>query len=266
MPTIREMATISETPLSIVAPALIKDIPVKPLAAITAVLAIPFGIYYASPARLTGILEDAMVEAKTLFDEAFYAGHVSRSQKRKFKTLKREVSAIKVETIRSSQSYWRSLWGFLKGRTFTVLLCIWRHVERDTTVPPCSTHRARWLPCIGFVGLELTGRRNSGRKRNENAHRTPTTKATASVASLATAFERTGAARVHLAPNAATVAAWLHPPEAASFALVVPFALNHWRSWRVGGGPATARVVSGTVAAATGANTWQSAGRRMAGQ
>ncbi|KAJ7622921.1 hypothetical protein DFH06DRAFT_1340560 [Mycena polygramma] len=122
MPTIREAAE----PFSIVAPALARDIPVQPLAVITAVVAIPIGVHYASALRLTTILEDAMAMAKTAHDEALDAGQLSRSQMRTFKNLKREVSAIKVETLRDSQSYWRLVSGFLKGRTFTVFRCIWK--------------------------------------------------------------------------------------------------------------------------------------------
>ncbi|KAJ7622923.1 hypothetical protein DFH06DRAFT_1143025 [Mycena polygramma] len=129
MPTIRE----APEPFSIVAPALARDIPIQPLAVITTIVAVPLGVRYASPARLTAILDDAISKAKAAHDEAVEAGQISRSQMRTFKNLKREVSAIKVETLRDSQSYWRLLSGFVKGRTFTVLRCIWkrRFVDQD---------------------------------------------------------------------------------------------------------------------------------------
>ncbi|KAJ6514962.1 hypothetical protein C8R47DRAFT_1313360 [Mycena vitilis] len=113
-------------PFSIVAPALARDIPVLPLAVITTMVAVPLGVRFASPARLTAILEDSISKAKAAHDEAVEAGQISRSQMRAFKNLKREVSAIRVETLRGSQSYWGLLSGFLKGRTFTVLRCIWK--------------------------------------------------------------------------------------------------------------------------------------------
>ncbi|KAJ6514971.1 hypothetical protein C8R47DRAFT_1313367 [Mycena vitilis] len=136
------MTTMGGTPFSFVAPALFKDIPIIPLAVITTVVIIPVLIHYASPARLTDILGDAMAKAKAAHDEALEAGQISRSQKREFKTLRREVSAIKVETLRNSRSYWKLLWGFAKGRTVTVRLCIWKVRQFETDLKIQKENRA----------------------------------------------------------------------------------------------------------------------------
>ncbi|KAJ6514968.1 hypothetical protein C8R47DRAFT_1089266 [Mycena vitilis] len=130
------MPIIRKTPFSIVTSALAKDISINALVLVTILVVIPVIAHYTSPARLTAILEDAISKAKVAHDEAVEAGQISHSQKREFKTLKREVSAIKVETLRNSQSYWKSLWGFAKGRTAIVLLCIWkvRHFETDLKI------------------------------------------------------------------------------------------------------------------------------------
>ncbi|KAJ7622929.1 hypothetical protein DFH06DRAFT_1481957 [Mycena polygramma] len=130
------MATLGGTPFSFVAPALFKDIPIITLAVITTVVVIPVVIHYASPARLTDILGDAMAKAQTTFAEALEAGYLSYSEVDRFNNLKREVTAIKLETLRNSKSYWGSVWGFLKIRTFTVLLCIWKvhHFETDLKI------------------------------------------------------------------------------------------------------------------------------------
>ncbi|KAJ7654544.1 hypothetical protein DFH06DRAFT_1133318 [Mycena polygramma] len=136
------MLAVNETPFSIVAPALAKDISIKVLAVITIFVVIPIIVHYASPTRLTDMLVDAMSKAETASVEAFRAGHLSRSQKT---NLKREVSVIRRETLRNSRSYRRSLWGFVKGRTFTVLLCIRkvRNFETELENLGCIAYSAR---------------------------------------------------------------------------------------------------------------------------
>ncbi|KAJ7622920.1 hypothetical protein DFH06DRAFT_1340559 [Mycena polygramma] len=128
------MPAIRETPYSIVASALAKDIPVKPLAVITTVVAIPLIVHYASPVHLTKILEDTMSRVDVSCAEVFKAGHLSYSEVESFNSLQREVSAIKMETLNNSRSYWGSLWGFLKGRTFIVLLCIRKARDLETEI------------------------------------------------------------------------------------------------------------------------------------
>ncbi|KAJ7654545.1 hypothetical protein DFH06DRAFT_1329810 [Mycena polygramma] len=121
-----------ETPFSIVTSALAKYVSIKALIVVTIFVVIPLFVHYASPVRLTVILEAAMSKAKATFTNALEAGHLSYSEVDRFNTLQREVSAIKMETLGNSRSYWGSLWGFLKGRTFTVLLCIWKARDLET--------------------------------------------------------------------------------------------------------------------------------------
>ncbi|KAJ7622931.1 hypothetical protein DFH06DRAFT_762638 [Mycena polygramma] len=144
-----------ETPVSIVAPALAKDIPLQPLVVITTVLAIPIAVHYASPTRLTDILEGALSKAKTAFADAVEAGHLSAagitSESERMEmcvclphsvfiyhaqlwlpSLKRKVKDIKLETLANSRTYWGSVQGFLKGRTSTVLRCIWAVQDFET--------------------------------------------------------------------------------------------------------------------------------------
>ncbi|KAJ7654556.1 hypothetical protein DFH06DRAFT_1474474 [Mycena polygramma] len=141
-----DMLAVNETPFSIVAPALAKDISIKALAVITIFVVILNVVHYASPTRLTDILVDAISKAETACVEAFRAGHLSRSQKAKFENLKREVSVIRRETLHNSRSYWRLLWGFMKGRTFTVLLCIWKVRNFETELEIQKEARAVRIP------------------------------------------------------------------------------------------------------------------------
>ncbi|KAJ7646122.1 hypothetical protein DFH06DRAFT_1300868 [Mycena polygramma] len=131
------MAPLAGEPLSLVGPALAKDIPIKPLAVIAAVVAIPLVVHHASPVRLTDNLEDAMSKARAAYTEAI-ADHLSVSEiateSKKLDDLKREVTSIKLETLRHSRSYRGSLWGFCKGRTFTVLRCIWKVQDFETEI------------------------------------------------------------------------------------------------------------------------------------
>ncbi|KAJ6581710.1 hypothetical protein B0H19DRAFT_1061228 [Mycena capillaripes] len=100
------MPTIPDTPVSIVASDLPNSLSIKALAVIiTIIVVVRIIIHYTSPTRLTNILIVAMAELK--------------------KILGRKVSAIQAETLKDSHSYLGTICGFLKGRTFTVLLCIW---------------------------------------------------------------------------------------------------------------------------------------------
>ncbi|KAJ6514960.1 hypothetical protein C8R47DRAFT_1063727 [Mycena vitilis] len=130
------MPAIRETLYSTVAPALAKEITVKPLnlAVITTVVAIPLIVQYASPVRLTNTVEDTMSRVDASCAEAFKADHLSYSEVENFNSLQREISEIKIETIHISRSYWGSLWGFLKGRTFIVLLCIRKAQDLETEI------------------------------------------------------------------------------------------------------------------------------------
>ncbi|KAJ6581719.1 hypothetical protein B0H19DRAFT_1228986 [Mycena capillaripes] len=82
-------------------------------------------IHYASPKRLTGILTNAMAQLKKTSSDAFEAGRFSAPEIEKLRLLKHKVSIIQAETLDDSRSYLGTIGGFLKGRTFIVLLCIW---------------------------------------------------------------------------------------------------------------------------------------------
>ncbi|KAJ7654526.1 hypothetical protein DFH06DRAFT_516787 [Mycena polygramma] len=118
------MPAIRNTPISIVASALANNIPIKALAAMTIFVVIALAIRSASPARLTDILADTMCRVKASCAEAVDAGYLSSSEIKKLRSLQRQVAAIDLATLQNSRSHWKELCGFLKGRTFTLLLCI----------------------------------------------------------------------------------------------------------------------------------------------
>ncbi|KAJ6581700.1 hypothetical protein B0H19DRAFT_1061218 [Mycena capillaripes] len=120
------MPTIPEDPVSIVASQLLaNNLSIKALFVIIIFAVIARLFHYASPQRLTAVLVDAMDKLKKTSSDAFEMGHLSASEIDKLKVLRRKVSPIQAETLRNSRSNWRALYGFFKGRTFTVLLCIW---------------------------------------------------------------------------------------------------------------------------------------------
>ncbi|KAJ7622927.1 hypothetical protein DFH06DRAFT_1143029 [Mycena polygramma] len=47
-------------------------------------------------------------------------------------SLRCEVSAIHVQTLHNSRSHWKAVCAFMKGRTFTVLRCIWKVQDFET--------------------------------------------------------------------------------------------------------------------------------------
>ncbi|KAJ7622926.1 hypothetical protein DFH06DRAFT_1340564 [Mycena polygramma] len=133
---------IRATPFSVVASALANSIPIIPLTVITVVVVIPLIVHYASPARLTDILADAMSKVKTSGAEALEEGYLSFSEVDRLNILQRKVSAINLETLRNSRSYWKTLFGFLKGRTVTVLLCIREARDLETQIKILKENRS----------------------------------------------------------------------------------------------------------------------------
>ncbi|KAJ6581751.1 hypothetical protein B0H19DRAFT_1331338 [Mycena capillaripes] len=120
------MPTIPETPISI---AVTSDLPnnlsIKLLVSITIVAVMAVLIHYTSPQRHMGVLVDAMAKLKKTSSDAFEAGRFSASEIETLRSLKQKFSTIQAETLDDSRSYLKTICGFLKGRTFTVLLCIW---------------------------------------------------------------------------------------------------------------------------------------------
>ncbi|KAJ6581705.1 hypothetical protein B0H19DRAFT_1331284, partial [Mycena capillaripes] len=101
------------------------DLPIKALAAIIIVIVVRAIIHCASPKRLTAVLTNAMTQLKKTTSDAFGAGRLSASEIEKLRLLEHKVSAIQAETLEDCRSYLGTICGFLKGCTFTVLLCIW---------------------------------------------------------------------------------------------------------------------------------------------
>ncbi|KAJ7622918.1 hypothetical protein DFH06DRAFT_762478 [Mycena polygramma] len=128
------MPIVRETPFSIVASAFANSIPIRSLTLIAMVVVIRLFIYYASPTRLTTVLGDAMSKVKKCGAEALEAGYLSPSEVDRFNSLQRRVSAINLETLRNSRSQSKVLFGFLKGRTFTVLDCIREARDLETQI------------------------------------------------------------------------------------------------------------------------------------
>ncbi|KAJ6581747.1 hypothetical protein B0H19DRAFT_1251923 [Mycena capillaripes] len=124
------MPAIPEVPISIVA----SDLPIKALAAIIIVIVVAVIIHYASPKRLTDVLIVAIAELKKTYVKALDTGHISASETERFNALKRKVSAIEKETLDDSRSYLGTICGFLKGRIFTVILCIWEVEDLGTEI------------------------------------------------------------------------------------------------------------------------------------
>ncbi|KAJ6581775.1 hypothetical protein B0H19DRAFT_1061290 [Mycena capillaripes] len=127
------MPTIPEVPFSIVASALPDSI-TKNSVALIIVAVVAVLIYYVSPQRLTYILLDAMAKVKGSYFHALETGHLSTTEIERLPTLQRQVSAIHVETLQSSRSHWRALSGFFKGRSLTILCCIWDVRDFETHI------------------------------------------------------------------------------------------------------------------------------------
>ncbi|KAJ6581737.1 hypothetical protein B0H19DRAFT_1061253 [Mycena capillaripes] len=119
------MPAISEVPISTVASDLPNNLSIKALVAIIIVIVVTVIIHCASPKRLTDILIVAMAQLKTTSSDAFEAGHLSASEIERLRLIKHKVCIIQAETLDDSRSYLGTIDGFLKGRIFTVLLCIW---------------------------------------------------------------------------------------------------------------------------------------------
>ncbi|KAJ6581697.1 hypothetical protein B0H19DRAFT_1251879 [Mycena capillaripes] len=126
------MPVIPEAPISVVASELSNNLSI--FLGVSTAAAIAAIIHYASPKRLTGILIIAMAELKKTSSDAFEAGRLSASEIEKLRLLKHKVSAIQAKTLHDSRSYLKTICGFFKGRTFTVLLCIWEVQALETDV------------------------------------------------------------------------------------------------------------------------------------
>ncbi|KAJ6581696.1 hypothetical protein B0H19DRAFT_1228977 [Mycena capillaripes] len=143
-PTIPEV----EAPFSIAATALPNRIVIKVLVAVIIVAVMAGLIHYTSPQRLTDVLVGAMAKLKETSRDAFDRSHLSASEMEQLKTLKRKVSAIQAETLSNSRSYCKALRGFFKGRTVTILLCVWevrdleKHIKIQSLSPEASTGAA----------------------------------------------------------------------------------------------------------------------------
>ncbi|KAJ7654550.1 hypothetical protein DFH06DRAFT_517101 [Mycena polygramma] len=136
------MPAIRTSPFSVVASALANSIPIMPLTVISVVVVIPLLVHYTSPARLTDSLTDAMSKVKTSGAKALDEGYLSSSEVDRLKILQRKVSAINLETLRDSRSHWKTLFGFLKGRTVTVLLCIREARDLETRIKILKENRS----------------------------------------------------------------------------------------------------------------------------
>ncbi|KAJ6581708.1 hypothetical protein B0H19DRAFT_1251889 [Mycena capillaripes] len=117
------MPTLPNTPVSMVASELPSNLSI--FLCINTIAATAVVIHYASPKRLTGILIDAMAQLKKTSSDVFEAGRLSAPEIEKLRLLKHKLSAIQAETLEDSRSYLGTICRVLKGRTFTMLFCIW---------------------------------------------------------------------------------------------------------------------------------------------
>ncbi|KAJ7224084.1 hypothetical protein GGX14DRAFT_648403, partial [Mycena pura] len=116
------------------------------IVAVFALIITTLFIHCASPMRLTDVLVIAMDETEKTYVDAFEMGVRPMFDHGIAKTMIRygsliQVSDIRAASLRNSLSYRSGLWQFLKGRTFTLLCCIWEvqslktHIEKSTCAP-----------------------------------------------------------------------------------------------------------------------------------
>ncbi|KAJ6581723.1 hypothetical protein B0H19DRAFT_1061240 [Mycena capillaripes] len=134
------MPIIPDTPVSIVASELPNNFSI--FLGVNTVAATVVIVHYAAPKRLTDILIIAMAELKKTYVRALDTGHISASETERFNVLTHKVAAIKKETLENSRSYLKSICGFCKGRSLTVLLCIWEVEDLETQIKILKESRA----------------------------------------------------------------------------------------------------------------------------
>ncbi|KAJ6581728.1 hypothetical protein B0H19DRAFT_1251904 [Mycena capillaripes] len=150
------MPTIPDPPVFIVASELPNDLSIFLGIIILAATAVI--IHCASPKRLTDILIVAIAKLKKTSSDAFEAGRLSASEIEKLRLLKHKVSTIQAETVDNSCSYLKTICGFIKGRTFTVLFCIWEvedlemHIKIQLLTPQPATGAVDNAQSVGNGG------------------------------------------------------------------------------------------------------------------
>ncbi|KAJ7117799.1 hypothetical protein C8R44DRAFT_854560 [Mycena epipterygia] len=94
-------------------------------------------MHYTSPMRLTEVLSHTLAEAEHSYFEGIEAGMLSASDVDTEVMLSRlqiKVSGIREATLRNTLSMWKSLREYSKGRTITVLRCIWEAQKFKTDI------------------------------------------------------------------------------------------------------------------------------------
>ncbi|KAJ6581752.1 hypothetical protein B0H19DRAFT_1251928 [Mycena capillaripes] len=131
-----QMEDISGASLSIVA----SELPPTPKTVFTifAISGAAAFIHYTSPMRLTRVLVGAMAVTEETYLEALETGLLSASDVHAIGTLlsilQLKVSEIREESLDNSRSNWKACSGFFKGRSLTILRCIWEVRDLETHI------------------------------------------------------------------------------------------------------------------------------------
>ncbi|KAJ6488076.1 hypothetical protein DFH09DRAFT_1339329 [Mycena vulgaris] len=124
-------------------------------------------IHYASPMRLTRVLLAAIADAEDAYLEALEAGILSHTDvhtAEMMSNLQLKVSHLREASLRHSLSYCTTVSEFLKGRTLTLLQCIWEVRALEARIEILKEEQLRALdPHIGAGGVSLRRRRPRSR-------------------------------------------------------------------------------------------------------
>ncbi|KAJ6581709.1 hypothetical protein B0H19DRAFT_1061227 [Mycena capillaripes] len=94
-------------------------------------------IHYASPMHLTRVLFTAMTDAEKKYLKAIETGLLSASgdhTAEMLSVLQLKVSKIREESLSNSRSSLKAFCGFFKGRTLSVIRCIWEVRDLGTHI------------------------------------------------------------------------------------------------------------------------------------
>ncbi|KAJ7224085.1 hypothetical protein GGX14DRAFT_386888 [Mycena pura] len=125
------------------------------IAAVFALIITTLFIHCASPMRLTDVLVIAMDETEKTYVDAFEMGVRPIFDNGIAKTMTRlqiQVSDIRAASLRQSLSYRSGLWQFFKGRTFTLLCCIWEVQSLKTHIEIMKEEHLRAGYSLGGYG------------------------------------------------------------------------------------------------------------------
>ncbi|KAJ7814119.1 hypothetical protein B0H14DRAFT_2850909 [Mycena olivaceomarginata] len=114
------MPILAQEPVSALTP----DLPTTASVVVLVVAVIAIVSRYMSPLRLTTILIAVLADAEETYMEAHGLGTLLAAETNALYILQLKVSAIIEETLHNSLSWRASIGDFLRGRTFTLLLCI----------------------------------------------------------------------------------------------------------------------------------------------